>query len=104
VAVLVSAPSKTNSQEQNTKPLHTTSIGATHVNDQTQAVDTCSQCPQEGIIMTTTIPGDTAAEEARSRRLNILKGLHGAWMEYPDDGDGSVLKFVLLDTDDDQGF
>lgn len=56
--------------------------------------------------MTTTLnlPGDTAAEEARNRRLNVLKGLHGAWMEYPDDGDGSVLKFVLLDADDDQGF
>lgn len=57
------------------------------------------------IELTAPVAGDTsAAQEARNRRLAVLKGLHGAWVEYADDTDGgTVLRFVLLDADDELG-
>lgn len=54
------------------------------------------------IEITTPDAGETfAAEEARNRRLNVLKGLHGAWVEYPDDYTGeSIFRYELQDPDE----
>lgn len=54
------------------------------------------------IEITTHDAGETsAAEEARNHRLNILKGLHGVWVEYPDDYTGeAIFRFELQDPDE----
>jgi hypothetical protein len=52
--------------------------------------------------LTAPVAGDTsAAQEATNRRLSALKGLRGAWVEYPDAETGqSIFHYVLQDPDE----